>query len=218
MNRFRKTLKTAVGIREHRLPLAPSLHPVFPPGAHENHVRPFGGQNFSAALPCFARSPARPFIAPCPASLESPGFAIPGEPARRRRRSTGPSSCSASPLAGRSRLAFSPLTHRTFCNAPPHPARGGGTSFFITPFQSGTDTLPPCGGRGGAAANALNLHSRRRAGATKFSLPLYGGGLGWGRQRQTGCELPELIAAATVLTLTLSPSRRGRGDIIEAGA
>ena len=116
------------------------LTPVVPAGAHMNRVRPFGGRNFIAALSCSARPgatqscfagvpaqyvpvlgvrtfgshPARPFIASRPAPLESPGFAVPGEPARRGRWSAGPSSCSASPLAGRSRLVFSPLTHWTF--------------------------------------------------------------------------------------------------------
>lgn len=49
-------------------------------------------------------------------------------------------------------------------------------------------------------------------GAMKYSLPLEGGGRGWGCQWQAGRELADLIAALTVLTLPLTPSRRGRGD------
>jgi hypothetical protein len=59
--------------------------------------------------------------------------------------------------------------------------------------------LPLEGGRGGAVANALNVHSRRRAGARKFVRPGRER-LGWGWQTKHE------------LTLPLTPSRRGRGD------
>mgnify|MGYP003394420220 CR=1 FL=1 len=56
------------------------------------------------------------------------------------------------------------------------------------------------------------------SGTTKHSLPLDGGGLGRGWQRQTGRELPDHNAAVTVFTLPLTPSRQGRGGSdIETG-
>jgi hypothetical protein len=80
-----------------------SLAPVPAQGARKSRA-PVRRGNFSAALSCSARSPAR-----C-----QPGAGNSSPPVRRRERSPNVLETSVSPLAGRSRLAFSPLTRRTF--------------------------------------------------------------------------------------------------------